>query len=358
MASAVFDFAICGSTPFAQLLAGLLASLHGKSVCLVADGWSPYRLPRGLDLSVMPATRPETWTLLKRGASESLKLLGTVGKNLYERVDPLFVAETRASADYLSHLRWMAVAHGFAAERAVDRTLTGDGAICRIRDAAMLIPGRIEPALDAWLEKLGVRRFDAGATVLSFPRTGRPTLEIGSGAFEAETAILADDAAILGRLGETERHRLFAITARTSLVTESAKPLSAAFVSYLDREVLLLQRATKGAVTALADGAADTALVRIGASLPGQGQLRRAGQTVFRTIATTDGAPLIGRLGKGKATVIAGLGMSAAFLAPIVARTVASVPTADERSYFDARDVSKAANRQSVAETALPETTA
>jgi hypothetical protein len=89
MAAGTYDFAILGASPFALLLAGLLRSAHGKSVVVVADPWSDYRLARGFELSVMPATRPETWALLKRGATETTRLLGTVGKNLYERVDPL-----------------------------------------------------------------------------------------------------------------------------------------------------------------------------------------------------------------------------------------------------------------------------
>src|SRR5262245_40512173 len=149
MTLGTFDYAVFGASPFALLLAGQLKSAHGKRVALVADTWSPYRLPRGFDLSVMPATRPETWAQLKAGAAETLKLLGTIGKGLYERVDPLFVAERGATADYLGHMRWIALGLGFAAERASDRAVSADGTICRVRDAAMLVGGRIEPALEA-----------------------------------------------------------------------------------------------------------------------------------------------------------------------------------------------------------------
>ena len=62
-----YDLAICGGTPFACLLAGLLTSVHHRRVCIVGDRWSPYRMPHGLDLSVMPSARPETWAMLGLG---------------------------------------------------------------------------------------------------------------------------------------------------------------------------------------------------------------------------------------------------------------------------------------------------
>jgi hypothetical protein len=351
MPTGPFGYAVFGASPFALLLAGLLR-VHGKSVCLVGDPWSAYRLPRGFDFSVMPATRPETWALLKRGAAETTRFLRSIGKNLYERVDPLFVAETEASADYLGHMRWVASALGFEAERMADRAIAAEGTICVVRDAAMLVGGRIEPMLESWLDQLEVKRVPARATALSFPRHAPAAITYGELALEAESIILADDEAILMRLGGTERNALLTVTPRISLVTEPAKPLRAPLIHYLDRDVTLHQQQTQGAVSAIAGGEADTALPRIAPSLSAQGRIRRAGQTLIHTVGTTDGAPLIGRMGKGKATVIAGLGPSAAFLAPIVARVLAKAASDDEARYFELRDASKPARRQLVAEAA------
>jgi hypothetical protein len=355
MTLGAFDYAVFGASPFALLLAGQLKSAHGKRVALVADGWSPYRLPRGFDLSVIPATRPETWAQLKAGAAETLKLLGGIGKGLYERVDPLFVAETGASADYLGHMRWVALGLGFAAERASDRAITAEGTICRVRDAATLVGGRIEPALEAWLDRLEVPRLSTAGITLNFPRTGAALLSRGEDALEAETVILADDEAILGRLAEADRHRLLTVTPRTSLLTEPAKALTATLVHYLDRDVALLQRGGKGPVAAIASGDADLALPRVASTLTALGPLRRSGQTVFRSVGTADRAPLIGRMGKGKAIVVAGLGDSAAFQAPAVARLLTGSASESEKQYFEPRETQKAANRQSVAEAAVPE---
>jgi hypothetical protein len=355
MPSGPFGYAVFGASPLALLLAGLLR-VYGKSVCLVGDPWSAYRLPRGFDLSVMPATRPETWALLKRGTAETTRLLRSVGKNLYERVDPLFVAETEASADYLGHMRWVASGLGFEAERGADRAMAAEGTICLIRDAAMLAAGSIEPMLEEWLDRLEVKRLPARATALSFPRHAPAAITYGELALEAETIVFADDEAILMRLDGAESHPLLTATPRTSLVTEPAKPLSAPLIHYLDRDVTLHQQQTRGAISAIAGGEADAALPRIAASLRAQGRLRPAGQTLIRTVGTADGAPLIGRMGRGKATVIAGLGPSAAFLAPIVARVLAKTASEDEARYFELRDASKPARRQLVAEAAPAET--
>src|SRR5690554_5118850 len=140
-----FDFAVVGSTPLAGLLAGLLADPHGHRVCLIGERWSPFQLTRRFDLSVMAMTRPESWALLRTSSEETLKLLRGLGRGLFERVDPLFIAETPQSIDFLAHMRHMARASGYGAEPVASRRLPGSG--CRLRDAALLVPGRIEAAL-------------------------------------------------------------------------------------------------------------------------------------------------------------------------------------------------------------------
>ena len=80
------------------------------------------------------------------------------------------------------------------------------------------------------------------------------------------------------------------------------------------------------------------------------GPLRRTGQATYRVIETLDGAPLIGRSGRNRTTVIAGLGASAAFVAPAVARPRGQRERGGA-GYFGARDVTNAAHRQSVVET-------
>ena len=355
MADGGYDHAICGSTAFAMLLAGLLAAEHGRRVCLIGEAWSPYRLPRRVDVSVAAVTRPETWALLKRETPDILKLLGSIGRGLYERADPLFIAETPAEVDRLGHVRWTAAAYGFAAERVVDPAITTSGAICRIRDAAMLVTGRAEPALEAWLDKLGVVRLPELTTTVTAKRDGTATIAANDRETEAGSLILADDTAILARQTPSDRHRLLTITACTAILTEPApRALPAPLCFYLDRELVLYQRAAKNAVVALAHGDPDTARARLGASTGAVGAVRPTGQALFRCVETLDGAPLIGRSGRLKAIIAAGLGDTAAFVAPAVARVLADAATEDDAAYFTAREVSKAAHRQSVAERDQP----
>lgn len=344
------DFAICGSTAFARLLAGLLATAHGRRVCLVGEPWSPFRLARRLDLSVMPATRPETWALLKQGGAETLKLLGSMGRGLYERVDPLFVAETRRTADYLGHMRWVALGLGFAAERAVDSSLTADGTICRVRDAAMLVEGKAEPAIETWLQEAGVVPIRASEAAFAHRRDGTVTISAGGETVTAAAVVLADDDAILERLPASERHRLLTVQPAISVLAEPHKAQQAPLIQHLDREVLVYQRATKGPVLAFAAGESDDALPRVGASLAGEA--RRTGQAAFHVVDTRDGAPLINRMGRGRMTIIAGLGASAAFMAPAVARVLSGTAEGVEHDYFAARDGARGPGRQAVAEMA------
>ena len=351
VAAGAFDFAILGTSPFAGLLAGLLATVHGKRVCIVGEPWSPYRLARGFDVSVMPTTRPETWALLRKGGAETQKLFATLGKGLVERVDPLFVAERRLTADYLGHMRWVALGLGFAAERAIDRAASPEGTICRVRDAAMLVSGRAEPAIETWLGKSGVPRI-SGEVTIAHRRDGSHALSFGRHSAEAASVVLADDDAILAHLPAGDRHRLLVIAPALSLLTEPAKPLPASLIHYLDRGVVLHQRAGKGPVSAIAAGDGESAPARLGASLASLGRLRRAGQAAFRRVVTLDGAPLIARMGKSRMTAIAGLGPSAAFLAPAVARQLAGLAADDERAYFEAHDGSRPGARAAVAELA------
>jgi hypothetical protein len=69
---------------------------------------------------------------------------------------------------------------------------------------------------------------------------------------------------------------------------------------------------------------------------------------------TSDGAPLVGRLGRKGWVVVAGLGLGAAFFAPVVARLLAGTASPAESQYFAARDPARTtAQRAAVAERAI-----
>jgi hypothetical protein len=355
MAEPAFDFAVFGSTPLAGLVAGLLAAEHNKRVCLVGESWSPFRLPRSYDVSVAPATRPETWALLNVLSVETMKLLATLGTGLTERLDPLTMAETTASINALLHMRHMAAGYGYAAERVADASLANTGLVLRLRDVAMLVDSRAGPAIGAWLDRLGVRRLAPEATGVVLRRDGTARLSAGAAILDAAQTVLADDSAILSHLDPDERDRALHQRRVSVVLSEPAKPLASPLMSFLDRDVVLLQHGKGGGILALAGGPVDDAMARIGACIGSSRPLKRVGQASFRTLVTTDGAPLVGPAKGLRAIVVAGFGATGAFFAPALARHLAGAASETEKAYLAAREPSRGNARQSVADYVRPD---
>lgn len=346
MAESSFDLAIFGATPMACLVAGLLASQHSKRVCLIGERWSPHRLPRRFDLALLLATRPETWAMLKAGGAETGKVLNGLGKGLYTLIDPLLIAETPASVDALAHLRMSAAS--IATERVADRGLADPGIVWRLRDIPVLVQGRFEPVIDAWLDRVEVRRLAPGGCTVTLRRDGTARIRTGEREFDAARSILADDAAILGHLDDESRGRLVRSVPTETVLTEPAKPLAAPHVVYLDRGVTVSQRGKSG-ITAIATGTAQVE-TRIGACLAPQGRLRRAGAASHTGLDTVDGAPLVGAVRGSKTIMIAGFGAAGAFFAPALARWLAQKPSPAEEQYFESRGLGRGSSRAAVAD--------
>lgn len=348
MADGSYDYLVVGSTPLAGLLGGLLAVAHQRRVCLVGEPFSPFRLQRCIDISIAPVTRPETLILLKRVAAETSKLIAGWGKGLVSRIDPLFIAETPDSIAALGHFRHLAIALGYTVEPVADRGIS-DGLMLRVRDSQMLGHGRLEPALEAWLAKHDVRHLDHAETTLTLRKDG--TARIGHDGHSAEAAhvILAGDDAVLAHLPEEARDRSLETVPGAAILLEAGKPLPAPYVSFLDRGVILGQDG-KVSVSALLSGDPTSARARLGSATAKAGPLRLAGETVINTLRATDGAPFIGLARGLKTTVIAGLGPSAAFLAPAIARHIAGVSPPDEAEWFAARGPSRGNLRLQAAE--------
>ena len=347
MAENPYEFAIFGSTPLAGLIAGLLATEHHKRVCLVGEPSSAFRLPRGIDIAAMPATRPESWALLQQTTPEVVRLLGKIrGRPGMRHIDPVFVAETAEGADALSHMRHVAMEFGYQVERLPGGT---QGIGYRLRDAVLLHRGRLEPALISWLEKSGVGLLSSAQTSAVIKRDGSVRLDFAGRTIEASHAVLADDASILNHLDVGERDRTLQVNTATAVLTEPTPPLAAQAMIYVDRGVTLV-RGPGGGIAAIGLGRPEQAIARIGGCLAGRGPLRRAGQRIFRTIDTVDGAPMIGTARGLKATVLAGLGLSGAFMAPAIARLVAGNASESEKRYFTAREAGRGNARALVAD--------
>jgi len=343
-----YDHLIIGSTPLAGLVAGQLQREHGKRVCLVAEPYSSFGLERRFDCSIEPLTRPETLILLKRLGPETLKLIASMGKNLTDRVDPLFIAESQAGSAALGHFLHLAQLLELPVERVADRTIS-EGSMLRVRGQHLIAHHRFAPALEAWLDAAEVRRLDPDDTAITIRKDGTARLTVADRELEAAEVLLADDAAVLAHLPPDAWDRALVRTTATALLLQPAKPAAIPFSLWLDRHLALRQE-PKGPLAATLVGNRASVEGRVATATPKSLPLRRAGEARFEALATGDGAPLLAPARGIKVTHLAGFGLSGAFLAPAIARQMAGVATEDEAAWFAARGATRGNLRLNAAE--------
>lgn len=334
------DFAVFGASPLARLLAGLLAARHGRRVIFVGESISGYRLPRDLDLSVAPMTRPESWALLRSGTIETMKLVGRfAGRGASHYVDPIFFADGAQAREALAHMRQMAQAFGVAVERLPPSALGAGREGVVLRDAVRLDRPVFEAAADAWLSREGVSRLRPDAIAIA--ADGSATLTAAGETRLARQSILADDSAILDLLPADQWPELLVKRPGATLLTAPTRPLAAPVMVEVQTGMLLAQHA-EGGIAGIGQGD----IARVSAhfqALLGRGrQTEQAGQTIYTALATRDGAPAVGRVRGVGADLVAGLGVSGAFLAPALARWLAGVAAPEEARYFGGRLVDRA----------------
>ena len=334
------DFAIIGATLPARLVAGLLASAHGKTVVFVGPSQAAYRLPRSLDLSVAPLTRPESWALLQTALPELKALLKKLGaKKTWTRLDPVFFASEPAGCELLAHLRHMALGFGMEAERVPSKALGRDREGIVLPDAMLLQRTLLEPVLDRWLDGLGVRRLETARVTLS--NDGSAEITGGDETIAAAQTVLADDDAILTHLVPETWPALFTRQAGASLLTEPTAPLHAPVMLDLDTNITLLQQAGRGLI-AIGPGPLDPFAASVRLLLGKQRKLAQGGQTNFSRVVTLDGAPAVGRINGTGPDVLAGFGATGAFFAPAIARWLSGAATPAENAWLAARLVDRA----------------
>ncbi|MHA6729858.1 hypothetical protein [Devosia sp. A369] len=344
------DFAIIGSTPQARLVAGLLASVHGKSVVFAGESQSAYRLPRGIDLSVAAITRPESWALLKASLPESLKLLSRIGgRRAWSRIDPILFAEAAPGKEALAHFRHMALAFGHAAERVPPSAIGPGRHGVLLRDAVLLHRPTLEAGLDQWLYQHGVRRVVTGEA-LQLRADGSAALVGGHDPIEITQTVLADDPAIIAHLPMAQWPALLARQLTSTIFTEPTRPIAAPVMQQLDTGLLLMQQQGKHGIAALGPGAIDPFATALGLLLGRERDFRQAGQSSYETIVTSDAAPAVGRVGGSGPDVLAGFGPSGAFLAPAIARWLCGTANAAENAWLGARLVGRDATAATVTE--------
>ena len=346
MSDTEVDFAVLGSTPQARLLAGLLASEHGRKVALAAESEAAYRLPHGLDLSAAPITRPETWVLLASLVPETVKLLSRIGgRSAWARVDPILFADLPAPAEAISHIRHMASAFGIAAER-VPPDLVGPGRnAIYLRDCVVLHRAALDAALDAWLDRLGVVRLTGAVSIQA---DGSGSAPGGDAHCRIARVILADDTALLRHLPTDTWPALLVRELGNTLLLEPTAPMAGAIMHQLDFG-LTLHRQPHGGLVALGPGTADDFAGRLVALLGRERSPRLAGRSQYVSITTADGAPAVGQIGGVGADLLAGFGFTGAFFAPVIARWLCDCASPAETSWIEARLIGR-----SVAASASP----
>ncbi|HTN62685.1 MAG TPA: hypothetical protein VL147_14245 [Devosia sp.] len=343
------DFAVLGSTPLARLIAGLLASAHGKSVIWLGDSHAAFRLPRGVDLSVGPITRPESWALLAQTVPETVKLLARAGgKAATMRLDPIFFADTPMGQQALAFLRSSAEGFGQSIERLPLNHLGKgrDGLV--LRDAIALQRDRLEPVLDRWLDGLKVRRLPLYAQI-DIAADGSARIALDGAVTEATKTILADDEALLAYLPADILANLFVRQKMTTILTEPTFPMAARVMLQVDADLSVMQGSHRG-VTTIGAGDHEACISQIGVLLGANRQLRQAGGASHERLRSPDGAPVLGRVDGMGPEVLAGLGPTGVFLAPALARWFAGAASPDESAYFAARIPGRPASPSRVAE--------
>jgi hypothetical protein len=250
-------------------------------------------------------------------------------KEILAAIDVKIVADLPATAIALAHVGHLARQYGVR---------VADGVFARVTRLAG----------DVSLAGSKVQSIEPAAARLSIGRSGA-RLEIGGEATEIGQIVLADDAAILGRLPEEQRPDVLVPRSMTATLTAPARRLEAPVMRYPDRGVTLVQRADRAVLAFIAD---ERDLdQRLASTLPGPFPLQRRASTRFRRLETRDGAPLVGRLKPSKLFVIAGLGEAGAFVAPALARLLAGRPAEAEKPWFAAHDPARS-SREAIADLA------
>jgi hypothetical protein len=334
-----FDFAVFGSTPLAQLLAGLLANTHGRKVLLAGTSQAGYRLARGIDLSTAPLTRPDTWAVLVHTLPEMIKLLTRIsGRQAWSHVDPIFFAEGQVHGEALAHLRHMAQGFGIAADPVAPSLLGAGRQGVVLRDTIRINRPALEAGLDRWFERGGVTR--ASPQKVDIASDGRTQIISGGTAVEARQAVLADDEAIMAWLPLRQWPTHLTRRACASILTTPTRPLAASVMLDLNLNMVLTQQ-PEGGIAAFGPGDLADFSGQLQALLGKERQVEQAGQTGFQALVTNDGAPVVGRAGGVGADILAGLGSSGAFMAPTLARWIGGAAGVNEAAWCEARLVSR-----------------
>ena len=348
MSATQVDFAVFGSSPLAGLVAGLLANQHERRVVTVGPALARYRLPRAIDLSVAPITRPETWSLLSTTVPEASKLIAKIGgRGALRRVDPIFFADDPIGKEALGHFSHMVSAYGVLVEAVPPSKIGAGRKALRIGDALTINRPAFEPAIEAWLTGIGVQRLSE--TAIAFGEGGSVEIGAGESLVAARHAVLVDDAAILGHLPGWQWPSQMLRRPQATILTASNQHLAGPIMLQLDSGTVLVQH-EEGGMAAMGLGTLGAFSIAIAELTAESGQLQQVGQVGFEALASSDGAPLLGAAVPEGVQLLTALGPTGIFLAPVLARWLADEASAEESAWCNARRADRGNKGASVAE--------
>jgi len=346
MSETVLDFAIFGSSPLAGLLAGLLASGHGKRVACVGESAARYRLPRSIDLSIAPITRPETWSLLAATSAETQRLLTKIaGRNVLRHIAPILFSDEPFAHEALGHVAHMARANGCDVQPLPPSRLGAQRTALSISDALTLHRPTLEAGIDTWLGEIGVRRYQSAR----LGENGSAHIDSDGDTIEARCAVLVDDAAILGHLPRKEWPALLKSQSHSTVLAASGRHLASPVMLQLETGTTLVEH-EEGGMAAFGPGSLPVFSAQLSGLLTEGGQLQQVGQVGYEAILSLDGAPLVGPTRAFGPTMVANLGPTAAFIAPVLARWLAGRASDSEAEWCVARRPDRSAKASQVAE--------
>lgn len=332
--------AVVGASPFAWLLAGLLASDHSRAVVLVGPAPQPFALRPLPSLSVAPLTRPQSWALLHDATREAVRRLSRIAPRMGERVDLALLAGSPTSRIALGHIRRMAEGFGHPAEPIDRAEQSGIG----LRDTWLFDTALFMAAAPRWLASANVTVTHT-PEALTVNRDGSATL--------ADTlitrVILADDWAILSHLSADEISAFARVERWVGIETPPHRPLPFRAGFDLDSGAVFAQSA-QGTISGAAPDDDGKGIARIAACLAQDPAPRLAARTRFERLVSHDGAPVIGPTRRGQMFVIAGLGPLDLVLAPTLAAIVCGTASPSGAEWSTAHGAALRQPRRPVAE--------
>lgn len=343
MGEAQQTIAVAGTTPFAFVLAGLLAADHGRKVYVVAPRPSFGAVPPPHSFSLWPTARPETLQLITTSAPEILRRIARIVPEAVERTDVEIRAPRSHHADALSHFRHLANGFGHVVERLAGTQ--GDEAIgMRMRDVMQLSPAPFLESVRDWASRIGVEWIE-DQSALNPRKNG--TAQIGE--ITIDKVVLADDEALTRHVPTATIGQLGQLIDHTAYIAEAGHKVSDPYLAISDTTMLTpLRDGTLAIHVDDSDGLGDA---RVASHVPHG--VRRAARRRYRSFRPHDGAPIIGTTKGNQIYITAGLGALDVALAPIIARHICGEVHGFEAEWCAMHTPTRAMSRSLVADIML-----